>query len=299
MAMTDTTTPNASDVETILDSQRRDLGGFEVGRVLPSAKRRHVGPFVFVDQMGPAILGAGKGLDVRPHPHIHLATVTYLYEGAIMHRDSVGSAGVITPGDVNWMHAGCGIVHSERSPNGTREVDSPIYGIQLWVALPTRAEETDPTFQHHAKGTLPAHDEEGVALRLIAGDAYGKRAPVVTQSPLFCVDLVLAKGTAWPMPNEHEERCVYVASGAIVAGGERAETGRMLVFRPGAEIALRAEEDSRVMLLGGAPLDGPRYMWWNFVSSSKERIEQAKSDWKNGRFPSVPGEGDEFIPLPE
>jgi redox-sensitive bicupin YhaK (pirin superfamily) len=290
-------------LETVIVTRVRDLvGGFKVRRVLPSPRRRMVGPFIFLDQMGPEILGAGRGLDVAPHPHIGLATVTYLFEGEMLHRDSLGTVQMITPGGVNWMTAGSGIAHSERTPREARPSGSNLFGIQSWVALPRRVEETAPGFAHHESGELPVVEGEGKRVRLIAGSLYGARSPVRTLSEMFYAEVTLTKGARLPVPNEHEERAAYVVEGSVKLpdGGGNFDAGQLLVFKPGAEITLAASEssDARLMLLGGEPLDGPRHIWWNFVSSSRERIEQAKEDWKAGRFAPVPEET-EFIPLPE
>jgi hypothetical protein len=266
---------------------------------LPSAARRLVGPFIFFDHMGPAVLAPGHGLDVRPHPHIGLATVTYLFEGEIVHQDSLGSHQSIHPGDINWMTAGRGIVHSERTGPELRRAGSTVHGLQLWVALPLAHEQTAPAFRHHPADSLPAFEEAGAQLRVLAGSAYGHTSPVQALSPLFYVDIAMPAGCEISVPLEHEERAAYVVDGAIGCGAERAGSGRMLVFAPGAEARLRAELDARVVLVGGAPMDGHRHIWWNFVSSSSERIEQAKRDWKEGRFPKVPGDDEDFVPLPE
>jgi redox-sensitive bicupin YhaK (pirin superfamily) len=296
MAMADPA-PATPSIETVINAKPRDLGGFVVGRVLPSAARRLVGPFIFFDHMGPAELGPGEGMDVRPHPHIGLATVTYLFEGEIIHRDSLGSCQPIRPGDINWMTAGRGIAHSERTSAELRESGSRIHGLQLWVALPLADEEVAPEFHHHPASTLPALEQGGARIRVLAGTAYGQTSPVRTFSSLFYVDIALPAGCSLPVPREHEERAAYVVEGAIECGTQRAESRRMLVFTPGAEVVLRAETDARVVLVGGAPIDGERHIFWNFVSSSKERIEQAKRDWKEQRFPKVPGDEIEFIPL--
>ncbi len=285
-------------VEHLIEARSRDLGGFLVGRVLPFAKRRTVGPFIFFDHMGPTVFDPGKGIDVRPHPHINLATVTYLFDGAILHRDSLGSMRRIEPGDVNWMTAGRGIVHSERTAEDDRRNPSPLHGIQSWVALPRADEETDPAFSHHGRDSLPAFEEERVALRLIAGEAYGRKSPVPAFSEMFYLDAALGEGASLALPEEHEERAVYVVEGAVELDGQPVAQRSMAVLAPGGAPRLTARTESRVMLLGGAPIDGERFIWWNFVSSRQERIEQAKRDWQEGRFPSVPGET-EFIPLPE
>lgn len=285
-------------IETIIEARKRDLGGFSVGRVLPSARRRLVGPFIFFDHMGPVTFAPGQGIDVRPHPHINLATVTYLFEGEIVHRDSLGSLQPIRPGAVNWMTAGRGIVHSERTRPELRKTGSRLHGLQLWVALPQAHEESEPDFRHYPSATLPEMEKGGARLRVLAGSAYGAASPVRTLSSLFYVEAVIAAGGALPLPEEHRERAAYVVEGVIRCGEERIKPSHMVVFAPGPTPLLRAESAARVMLIGGAPLDGERHIWWNFVSSSRERIEQAKRDWKEGRFQPVPGEI-ESIPLPE
>ncbi|HLT89516.1 MAG TPA: pirin family protein [Woeseiaceae bacterium] len=285
-------------VDTVIVPRSRDIGDFEVRRALPSSRRRMVGPFVFFDQMGPAVLAPGKGLDVRPHPHIGLATVTYLFEGEILHRDSLGSVQPIEPGEVNWMTAGRGIVHSERSDERQRREESPLFGIQVWVALPKAAEETEPAFAHHGADELPVFEDDGARVRLIAGTLAGQRSPVRTFSEMFYADAVLSAGGRLPVSPEHEERAIYVATGAVEIAGQRFEAGRLLVLHPGDTVMIAAPEAARVLLLGGAPMDGPRHIWWNFVSSSRERIQAAAEDWRAGRFDRVPGET-EFIPLPD
>lgn len=286
-------------ITTVINARARDIGGFAVRRVLPAAARRMVGPFTFLDQMGAAVLAPGEGLDVRPHPHIGLATVTYLFEGEIVHRDSLGSHQSICPGDINWMTAGRGIVYSERTSQDHRQSGSRLYGLQLWVALPLSHEEEAPSFHHHPGGTLPEQVHRGVKLRVLAGAAYGMKSPVETLSPLFYVDAEMSAGGELSLPAEHAERAVYVVKGGLRCGADHAEPGRMLVFAENAHVTLRAEQPTRAVLLGGAPLDGKRYLDWNFVSSSKERLEEAKQNWRDGRFPKVPGDDIEFIPLPE
>ncbi len=288
----------AGPVETVIVPRTRDLGGFEVRRVLPSAERRMVGPFVFFDEMGPATFAAGQGIDVRPHPHIGLATVTYLFEGEIVHRDSLGTVQPIRPGDVNWMTAGRGIAHSERTDPAQRREGTRLSGIQSWVALPRRDEETAPDFAHHPAARLPVMEGDGARLRLIAGALFGDRAPVRTFSEMFYADLSLDGGARVALPAEHEERAAFLVEGSVDVGGESFAAGQLLVFRPGTEIVIAAPGTARLMLLGGEPMDGPRHIWWNFVSSSPARIEAAKADWKEGRFAAVTGET-EFIPLPE
>ena len=290
-------------LETVIVTRVRDLvDGFKVRRVLPAPRRRMVGPFIFLDQMGPEVLGAGRGLDVAPHPHIGLATVTYLFEGELLHRDSLGTIQMITPGEINWMTAGSGIAHSERTPQEARTSGSNLYGIQSWVALPQRFEETTPGFAHHDAEELPVIEGEGKRVRLITGSLYGARSPVETLSEMFYADVTLLEGARLSIPIEHEERAAYVVEGRVelLNDGGEFEAGQLLVFKPGAEITLSTPEPSgvRLMLLGGEPMDSPRHIWWNFVSSSSERIEQAKEDWKAGRFAPVPEET-ERIPLPE
>ena len=289
---------SASAIANVIDARPRELGGIAVRRVLPTAARRMVGPFTFLDEMRQPSFAAGEGIDVPPHPHIGLATVTYLFEGEIVHRDSLGTQQTIRPGDINWMTAGRGIVHSERTAVDQRQAGSGLHGLQIWVALPLAHEEAEPSFHHYPGARLPARDQGGVRLRVLAGSAFGLTSPVDTLSSLFYVDAVMSPGATLSLPNEHEERAVYVIDGAVDCGTERPEPGRMLVFVPGASVTLRADAPARVVLLGGAPLDGPRHIYWNFVSSSKARIEQAKRDWKDGRFPKVPGET-ELVPLPE
>jgi redox-sensitive bicupin YhaK (pirin superfamily) len=291
--------PGTPQLATVIDARARDLGGFTVGRVLPSGARKLVGPFIFFDHMGPTAFAPGRGIDVRPHPHIGLATVTYLFAGEIVHRDSLGSHQPIRPGDVNWMTAGRGIVHSERTRAELRQTGSPLDGLQLWVALPLRHEETDPEFHHYPARDLPSLAIAGARIRVLAGSAFGERSPVRTLSPLFYVAAALPPGSELPLPDEHEERAAYIVSGTVQCGNEQAERGRMLVFTPGVPATLRAISDARVALVGGAPIDGERHIFWNFVSSSQGRIEQAKRDWREGRFPKVPGDEQEFIPLPE
>ncbi|HXP30467.1 MAG TPA: pirin family protein [Stellaceae bacterium] len=286
-------------LELVILPRVRDLGdGFAVRRVLPFTERRALGPFVFFDHFGPTEFRLGEGLDVRPHPHIGLATVTYLLDGEILHRDSLGSVQPIRPGAVNWMTAGRGIVHSERTPPAARAEGARIHGVQLWVGLPRRHEETAPGFSHHPAETLPLIAGKGSRLRLIAGSLMGAQAPVPIFSALFCAEAELAGGAEIELPAEHEERGAYILSGEVELGGEIFPSHRLLVLRPGRAEMLRAAAPARLLLLGGAPLDGPRHIWWNFVASSTERIEQAKADWKAGRFMPVPGESD-FIPLPE
>jgi hypothetical protein len=287
-------------VDIVVIPRSSDLGGgFTVRRALPSARQRMVGPFVFFDQMGPVVLGPGQGLDVRPHPHIGLATVTYLFAGEILHRDSLGSTQPIRPGEVNWMTAGRGIVHSERTPAELREVDAPVFGIQAWLALPLEHEETSPSFIHHEMEKLPVLEESGTEVRLIAGTLYGARSPVQTLSEMFYADVTLSGGAAIEVPAAHEERAAYIVIGAVQIEDRRFDAAQLIVLKPGRAVTITASATpTRLMLLGGEPMDGPRHVWWNFVSSSRDRIEQAKADWQSGRFDPVPGETD-FIPLPE
>ena len=285
-------------LELVIVPRVRDLGGFSVRRALPHGKRQMVGPFIFFDQMGPAQFIAGQGMDVRPHPHIGLATVTYLFEGSIFHRDSQGNALEIAPGAMNLMTAGRGIAHSERTPAAQRASGQGLYGIQSWIALPEELEETAPSFQHFDVAALPTLADHGLEARVVAGSAFGKAAPVAGLSPWFYVEVRLAAGRSAPLDNDYEERAVYVVDGEIDVAGDSFEAPRLLIFRPGDRITIKAKTDCRLMFLGGAALEGPRYIWWNFVSSRKERIESAKEDWKQGRFAAVPDESD-FIPLPE
>jgi redox-sensitive bicupin YhaK (pirin superfamily) len=286
-------------LDIVIVPRVRDLGGFNVRRALPSAKRQMVGPFIFWDQMGPAEFALGEGMDVRPHPHIGLATLTYLFEGEIVHRDSLGSAQAITPGDVNWMTAGKGIVHSERTAAEWRaKAGRRMFGIQSWIALPKAAEEAPPEFFHHGAASLPVIEDGGARVRIIAGGLYGQSSPVRTFSEMFYADAELERGAKLPLPAGHEERAIYIATGEVGIAGDRFEAGRLLVFRPGDEIAITAVAPSRLLLLGGEPMDGPRHIWWNFVSSSLERIEEAKEAWAQRRFAIVPGDETEFIPLP-
>jgi redox-sensitive bicupin YhaK (pirin superfamily) len=285
-------------LELVIVPRVRDLGGFSVRRALPHGRRQMVGPFIFFDQMGPAQFMAGHGMDVRPHPHIGLATVSYLFEGSIFHRDSEGNALEIAPGAMNLMTAGRGIAHSERTPAAQRASGQGLYGIQSWIALPRDSEETAPHFQHFDAGVLPVVADHGLEARVIAGRAFGQTAPVASLSPWFYAEVKIAAGRSAPLDNDYEERAVYVVDGEVEIAGDFFEGPCLLIFRPGDRITIKAKSDCRLMFLGGAALEGPRYIWWNFVSSSKERIESAKEDWKQGRFAAVPDES-EFIPLPE
>jgi redox-sensitive bicupin YhaK (pirin superfamily) len=291
--------PAGDPLELIIAPRRRDLGGFEMRRVLPAAARMMVGPFIFFDVMGPVTFDPGRGIDVRPHPHIGLATVTYLFAGEIVHRDSLGNVQAIVPGDVNWMTAGRGIAHSERTDPAKRQVGRRLSGVQSWVALPRRDEETAPAFVHHPAAALPIVDGEGKTLRLIAGALFGARAPTETFSEMFYADAALEPGARLALAPEHEERAVFIAEGSVEIGGQSHGAGDFLVLRPGGEVVLRADGSAaRLLLLGGATMDGPRHIWWNFVSISKDRIAAAKADWKAGRFAAVIGET-ELTPLPE
>ena len=294
-------------IELVIDARRKDLGGFEVGRVLPFHSRRMVGPFIFLDQMGPAEFAAGAtAIDVRPHPHIGLSTLTYLFEGEIMHRDSLGFTQAIRPGEVNWMTAGKGIVHSERTDPLKKATGGPMHGMQAWIALPDEAEEVDPSFHHHGEADQPAYDNSGLFARLVAGEAYGAKAAVKTSSPLFYIHWELAEGVRTaPPPGKsfvgsggYSERALYVAKGEIEVGDRTFYEGQMIVLEPHAEPTIKAIRPSSVMVLGGEPV-GERLIWWNFVSSSQARLDQAKADWKAGRM-SLPDEDSlEFIPLPD
>ena len=290
-------------IETLIIPRARDLGGFEVRRALPSPKRQMVGPFIFFDQMGPAEFITDGGIDVRPHPHIGLGTVTYLYQGEFEHRDSLGTHQMIYPGEVNWMVAGRGVTHSERTSEETRATRHKLFGIQTWIALPEDREDIAPDFEHHKEATLPFLNDAGAQARLILGTAYGEASPVTMQSETFYLDVVLEPGAQFPMPDDHEDRGVYVTQGSVEVAGEVFEAGRMMVFRPGDRISLRAgEQGARLMALGGETLNEHRYLWWNFVSSSKDRIEEAKeawklADWENGPFKLPPGDASEYIPI--
>ncbi len=303
-------------IEHVIVPRARDLGAFQVRRALPSAQKQMVGPFIFFDQMGPAEFLIGSGIDVRPHPHIGLATVTYLFEGEVWHRDSLGTSAPIRPGEVNLMTAGRGIVHSEREtsapdlitggqglahakPDAAGGGQRRLFGIQAWAALPKSHEEAAPTFAHHGTDVLPRITGEGKRVRLVMGEAYGARSPVSFPHASLFAEAVLAPGAVLPLDPDYDERAVYVASGEIDIAGDTFGEGRLLVFRPGDRISILATAQSRLMLLGGEPMDGPRHIWWNFVSSSKERIGQAKEDWRAKRFALVPGDEKEAIPLPE
>lgn len=285
-------------IEQVIVPRVSDLGGFEVRRALPAKGRQMVGPFIFFDQMGPAEFLIGNGIDVRPHPHIGLATVTYLFEGEIMHRDSLGTARSIRAGELNLMSAGRGIVHSERTPDIERAKDSRLFGIQAWAALPAAHEDGAPRFAHHGIDDLPRVTGEGKRVRLVLGSLYGQTSPAEFPHPSFYAEAVLAPGAVLPLDPDYDERAVFVVSGEIDIAGSSFGAGRLLVFRPGDRISILALSNARLMLLGGEPMDGPRHIWWNFVSSSQDRIRAAKDDWKERRFALVPGDEAEFIPLP-
>ncbi len=290
-------------LETLIVPRARDLGGFEVRRALPSPERQMVGPFIFFDQMGPAEFITDGGIDVRPHPHIGLGTVTYLYQGEFEHRDSLGTHQMIYPGEVNWMLAGQGVTHSERTSAETRATRHKLFGIQTWIALPEDREDMAPDFEHHKEASLPLLDEGRVRARLILGTAWGERSPVTMQSEIFYADVTLEPGARFPLPDDHEDRGIYVTDGSIEIAGESFEAGRMMVFRPGDRITVTAgDQGARLMALGGETLNGPRYVWWNFVSSSPDKIEAAKEawkaeDWTAGPFRLPAGDDSEFIPI--
>ena len=286
-------------VETLIVPRAVDLGEMTVRRALPSVKRQMVGPFIFFDQMGPAEFLTDQGIDVRPHPHINLATLTYLFEGEIRHRDSLGTDAVIEPGALNWMKAGRGIVHSERTSEERKASGQRLFGLQTWVALPEDEEESDPAFVHHGADALPVVEDGGVTARLISGRAFGAASPLEPASDTVYADLRMRAGATVPIDPDYEERALYTISGRIEVAGQTFEPGQLLVLHPGDAITVRAEREARVMLFGGAPMGGPRWIWWNFVSSRAERIEQAKEEWRRGRFETVPGDESDFIPLPE
>jgi redox-sensitive bicupin YhaK (pirin superfamily) len=286
-------------LELVIVPRTRDLGdGFEVRRALPHGKRQMVGPFIFFDHFGPVQFMSGKGMDVRPHPHIGLATVTYLFDGSIMHRDSEGNIREIQPGAMNLMTAGRGIAHSERTPDLQRKQGQKMLGLQSWIALPAGSEEIAPSFQHYAAGDLPMISDRGFTARVIAGTSFGITSPVAMVSPWFYVEVTAEADVSVPLDPDHEERAIYLVDGEVEIAGNRYEGPRLLIFRPTDRITVKTIKPTRMMFLGGDALEGPRHIWWNFVSSSKERIEQAKQDWKTGRFAHVPNEH-EFIPLPE
>ncbi|MGV3626306.1 MAG: pirin family protein [Betaproteobacteria bacterium] len=286
-------------ISQILKAHTKDLGdGFTVRRLLPAATCKMVGPFIFFDHMGPVDFAPGRAIDVRPHPHIGLATVTYLFEGAIMHRDSLGYEQRITPGDVNWMTAGHGIVHSERSPDDERGRTRGLHGIQTWIALPVADERTDPAFAHHPAATLPVKRWPNAEMRLIAGTGWGLEAPVKTFSPMFYGAITTSGAAQFELPPEHAERAIYVVDGDVSVGGTVTAPHTVAVFEPGVPVTVNTSSAARIMAFGGAAMDGDRFISWNFVASSRELIEDARSRWREQRFPGVPGET-EFIPLPE
>ncbi|MEX3014033.1 pirin family protein [Gymnodinialimonas hymeniacidonis] len=286
-------------VETLIVPRAVDLGEMTVRRALPSTKRQMIGPFIFFDQMGPAEFLTDQGIDVRPHPHINLATLTYLFEGEILHRDSLGTEKTIKPGAVNWMQAGKGIVHSERTSEEKKRNGQRLFGLQTWMALPEDQEESDPAFIHHSKNDLPIFDGDGIKARIIAGTAFGETSALKTASETLYGDVELQAGSQIPIDPSYEERALYTISGEIEIAGDTFEKGQLLVLRPSDAITVKANTTARFMLFGGAPMDGPRYIWWNFVSSRAERIEAAKEEWAKGQFDTVPGDEEDFIPLPE
>ncbi|XOV89958.1 MAG: pirin family protein [Pseudomonadota bacterium] len=286
-------------IAQVITPVARDLGEFSVKRVLPAPDQRRVGPFIFFDHMGPAEFPPGGGINVRPHPHIGLSTLTYLFEGSILHRDSLGYVQPIEPGAVNWMTAGRGIVHSERTPDNLKTSGYSLHGIQSWIALPDGQEEIEPSFDHHPASSLPTFTTaEGVHMTLIAGSAYGQQSPVQTHSRLFYLHADAPAGSLVLLPDEFEERALYIVSGEVTINEEQFGAGRMVIFTSGTDVRIRVTESSRLMLLGGEPLASDRIVWWNFSASSPARLEQAKADWREGRFGSIAGESD-FIPLPE
>ena len=300
---TDRLPAGLDNLETLIIPRARDLGGFEVRRALPSPKRQMVGPFIFFDQIGPAEFITDGGIDVRPHPHIGLGTVTYLYQGEFEHRDSLGTHQMIHPGEVNWMLAGQGVTHSERTSEATRATQHKLFGIQTWIALPEDREDMAPDFEHHKEAALPVLDDNGAQARLILGTAWGEQSPVTMQSEVFYADVTLAPYAQFPLPENHEDRGIHIVQGSVEIAGDVFEAGRMMIFRPGDRLSVRAgPQGARLMALGGETLNGPRYIWWNFVSSSTDRIQEAKdawkaADWQNGPFKLPPGDEKEFIPI--
>jgi redox-sensitive bicupin YhaK (pirin superfamily) len=291
--------PSCDAIETVIVPRATDLGGFFIRRALPHVERRMVGPFIFFDHIGPAVFRSGQGVDVRPHPHIGLATVTFLFEGEITHRDNLGYNAAIRPGAVNWMTAGRGIVHSERTAPELRSGGEHLHGLQCWVALPLVDEEMAPAFEHYDDHALPLVRGEGKVARVITGKAFGQSSPVKTRWDTIFAEVTLDPGTKMPLDADYEERAIFIVEGEIDVGGDRFESERLLVFRPNDRITVTAVSRARIVILGGAAMDGPRHIWWNFVSSSQERINQAKADWKLGRWAPVPGDNSEFIPLPD
>jgi len=289
---------NCDPVDLVIRPKEHELGGFSVYRALPATERQMVGPFIFFDQMGPATLAEDQPVNVRPHPHIGLSTLTWLIEGTIMHRDSLGFAQEIHPGEVNWMTAGSGIVHSERTPERLLGQKNKLFGLQVWMAMPKDHEEDAPSFQHYKAEDIPHIDGDGFRATVVAGKAWGKRSPVAVCTETLYVDLRLSDGTEMSLKPEHEERAIYLLTGTLEVAGQPFEQGEMLVLNPDMDVPIKAHGDAHVILIGGAKMDGPRFKFWNFVSSSRERIDQAKADWKNGNFAKVPGDEEEFIPLP-
>jgi redox-sensitive bicupin YhaK (pirin superfamily) len=290
---------HADAIDTVVIPRSVDLGGMDVRRALPSKEGRMVGPFIFFDQMGPAELLTGDGIDVEPHPHINLATLTYLFDGEIVHRDSLGSDQLITPGDVNWMKAGRGIVHSERSGESQRQSPQSMFGIQTWVALPESDEESDPDFRHHDDQQLPIIEDDGRRARLIAGDAFGESSPLETSSPTLYAELHLEAGRQLELKPWFPERAIYTLDGRVSIDGCTFPPHQLIVLRRDSHIRLEANDDAHFMLFGGEPMHGPRYIWWNFVSSRRDRIEQAREEWARGAFDTVPGDEQDFLPAPE
>ena len=286
-------------VETVIVPRMRDIGGMTVGRVLPSTHKQMIGPFIFFDQMGPVTFGAQEAQDVRPHPHIGLSTVTYLFDGTMVHRDSLGTNITIAPGAVNLMTAGKGIVHSERHDLEVKTQGGTLFGIQSWIALPKALEETDPDFGHTPSDELPIVTDTGVWARIVAGTAFGATSSVETASPTLYAELRLKAGQSAPIDAGYHDRALYILEGEVEVDGARFEAGRMAVLVTSVATSVKALSDARLMLLGGEPLEGPRYIWWNFVSSDLDRLEQAKAEWKSAKFDLIPGDADEFIPLPE
>ncbi|MFB9224259.1 pirin family protein [Paracoccus cavernae] len=292
-------------IETLIIPRTRDIGAFEVKRALPAPKRQMVGPFIFFDEAGPAEYLTGQGIDICPHPHIGLGTVTYLYRGDFHHRDSIGTDQVILPGALNWMVAGKGVTHSERTSEEGRAGPHSLFGVQTWIALPESHEDMNPTFEHHAKEALPEITDKGIRAKLLLGDAYGKSAPATLYSETFYLDVVLEANTRFPLPDNHEDRGLYIVQGSVTVAGQLFEAGRMMVFRPGDHITIAAgEQGARLMALGGATLNGPRYIWWNFVASTRDRIEHAKEEWRaanwgQGQFDLPVGDDKVYVPLPE
>ena len=291
-------TASVEAIETVIVPRAVDLGEMTVRRALPSTQRQMVGPFIFFDQMGPAEFLTDQGIDVRPHPHINLSTLTYLFEGEILHRDSLGTELAIEPGAVNWMKAGRGIVHSERTSEARKRNGQRLFGLQTWMAMPAADEESAPGFMHYGADALPIIEADGVRATLIAGNAFGASSPLVNTSETLYADVCLGAGARVPIEPGVDERAIYTISGTVEIGRDSFEPGQLVVFRPGDQVVITARNDARFMLFGGAPMEGPRYLWWNFVSSRPERIEQAKAEWAAGKFDTVPGDEAEFIPLP-